>query len=151
MPRVRAFFAFFALFVALWAGSAAASTPDEAKALGDKAATLLAKEGSQAFAAFRDPKGEFIKGDLYITVIDRKGVIQSHPNAKLIGVNMWEATDTDGVKFTQEAWKAVEHVDAAWQTPYKFTNPVTRKLETKKAWVHKVGDYVVICGVYVKS
>jgi hypothetical protein len=34
---------------------------------------------------------------------------------------------------------------------YKFTNPATRKIEPKKTWVHKVGDFVVISGAYVKE
>ena len=127
-----------------------AATPDEAKAMADKAAALVAAEGEKAFPKFEDPNGEFHQGELYVVVLDRKGVVRSTLNQKLIGVNMWEATDPDGVKFTQLSWKATESSETAWVS-YKFTNPVTKKIEPKKAWVHRVGDFVVQSGVYVKE
>jgi signal transduction histidine kinase len=127
-----------------------AATPDEAKAMAEKAAALVAADGEKAFPAFADPDGEFHKGELYVVVIDRKGVVRATLNQKLIGVNMWESTDPDGVKFTQLSWSATEASGTAWVS-YKFTNPVSKKIEPKKAWVHRVGDYVVQTGVYVKE
>jgi signal transduction histidine kinase len=127
-----------------------AATPDEAKAMAEKAAALVAAEGDKAFPKFQDPNGEFHQGELYVVVIDRKGVVRSTLNQKLIGVNMWEATDPDGVKFTQLSWSATEKTPTAWIS-YKFTNPVSKKIEPKKTWVHRVGDYVVQSGVYIKE
>jgi hypothetical protein len=127
-----------------------AATPEEAQAMADKAAALVAAEGEKAFPKFEDPNGEFHQGELYVVVIDRQGVVRSTLNQKLIGVNMWEATDPDGVKFTQQSWKSTEQSPTAWVS-YKFTNPVSKKIEPKKAWVHRVGDYVVQTGVYVKE
>ena len=129
---------------------ALAATPDEAKALAEKAAALVAAEGEKAFPTIADPNGAFHQGELYVTVIDRQGVVRATLNPKLIGVNMWEATDPDGVKFTQLGWKATEQSDTAWVS-YKFSNPETKKIEPKKAWVHRVGDYIVQAGVYVKE
>ncbi len=127
-----------------------AATPDEAKALAGKAAALVAAQGDKAFPAISDPAGEFHKGELYVVVLDRQGVVRAHINSKLVGVNMWEATDPDGVKFTQQSWKSTEQSPTAWVT-YKFTNPETKKIEPKKTWVHRVGDYVVQSGAYVKE
>src|ERR1022692_1815690 len=127
-----------------------AATPDEAKAMAEKAAALVAADGEKAFPAFADADGDFHKGELYVVVIDRKGVVRATLNQKLVGVNMWEATDPDGVKFTQLSWSATEASGTAWVS-YKFTNPVSKKIEPKKAWVHRVGDYVVQTGVYVKE
>ncbi len=129
---------------------ALAATPEEAQAMAEKAATLVAAEGEKSFAAIGQPNGEFHKGELYVVVIDRQGVVRAHINSKLVGVNMWESTDPDGVKFTQQSWKATEKSPTAWIT-YKFTNPETKRIEPKKAWVHRVGDYVVQSGVYVKE
>ena len=125
-----------------------AATADEAKAMAEKAAALVATQGEKAFPAFDDPNGEFHKGELYVVVIDKTGTIRAHINSKLIGVNMWDATDQDGVKFTQLGWKATEQSETAWIN-YKFTNPDTKKIQPKKAWVHRVGDYVVQTGIYV--
>ena len=33
----------------------------------------------------------------------------------------------------------------------KIHQSVSKKIEPKKAWVHRVGDYVVQSGVYVKE
>lgn len=129
--------------------TAQAATPDDAKALAEKAAALVTAEGDKSFPTISDPNGPFHQGELYVTVLDRQGVVRATLNSKLIGVNMWEATDPDGVKFTQLPWTATEKTPTAWIS-YKFTNPETKKIEPKKAWVHRVGDYVVFSGVYVK-
>ncbi len=136
--------AFFALGVA----PATAGTPEEAKVLAIKAAKLVAAEGEAAFPKLGDPAGGYVEGDLFVTVIDRKGVVRASAMSKLVGLNMWEATDPDGIKINQVAWQAVENTDGAWST-YKFTNPATKKIEPKKSWVQKVGDYIVVCGAYV--
>jgi cytochrome c len=139
----------FALLLAgTLAPARAAHTPDEAKALAEKAAAMLAADGEAAFPKFSDPKGEFVQDDLYVTVFDRQGVVRATPNPVMIGVNMWEATDPDGVKFTQEIVKLTEATGSGWES-YKFTNPVSKKIEPKKAWVRRVGDFYVLCGVYV--
>ncbi len=142
-----------ALMFVLAAGFAqanAAGTPEQAQALAEKAAALVKAEGDKAFAKLSDPNGGYVQGDLYVTVIDRQGVVHANINQKVIGVNMWEAKDPDGVMFTQELWKVVASSDTGW-TRYKYVNPSTKKIEPKKAWVHKIGDYVVLCGAYVQD
>jgi cytochrome c len=127
---------------------ARASTPDQAKALAEKAAVLVASEGEKAFAIFDDPKGEFVQGDLYVVVEDHQAVVRAHINPTLVGMNMWDATDPDGVKFGQDAVKIGDATGTGWLS-YKMKNPVSKKIESKKVWVHKVGDYVILCGAYV--
>lgn len=147
----RTFLAALALIIASALMPAlAAGTVDEAKALADKAAGLVAADGEKAFATLSDPNGGYIQGDLYVTVIDRQGVVRANMNQKLIGVNMWDAKDPDGVPFTQNIFKALETSETAWVN-YKFTNPTSKKIEPKRAWVRKVGEYVVLCGAYVKD
>jgi len=128
----------------------AAGTPDEAKALAEKAAALVAAEGEKAFPKFNDPNGGFVQGDLYVVVLDSKGVVHANMNPKMIGVSMWDVKDPDGVPFTQNILKLAASSETGWAS-FKFTNPVSKKIEPKKAWVHKVGDYVVLCGAYVKE
>jgi len=139
--------------VMLFAGAALApvraATPDQAKALGNKAAALIASEGAKAFATINDPHGPFVKGELYVVVLDRKGVVRANGMNKLIGMNMWNAKDPDGVLFTQKIVKLGTTAGTGW-VDYKFTDPATNKIEPKKTWVHGVGKYVVLCGVYVK-
>ena len=127
---------------------ARAATPEQAQALAEKAATLVASQGEKAFATLTDPNGGYIDGDLYVTVVDHQGVVRATINPKLIGVNMWEATDPDGVKFTQLPVHIGDATGTGWFS-YKFTNPVTKKIQEKKAWVHKVGDFYVFSGAYI--
>jgi cytochrome c len=138
--------AFASLLVGAIAPARAGSAP-EAKALGEKAVALIAAEGEKAFPLLSDPKGEYIKGDMYVVVLDHQGVVRANVNPKLIGVNMWEATDPDGVKFSQEAIKLGDTTGSGWQK-YRFTNPVSKKIEPKQAWVQKAGEFVTMCGFY---
>ena len=125
-----------------------AGSAEEAKALGEKAVALIAAEGEKAFPLLSDPKGEYVKGDMYVTVLDPQGVVRANINPKLVGMNMWESTDPDGVKFTQEAIKIGQTAGSGWQK-YRFTNPVSKKIEPKQTWVQKAGDFVTLCGFYV--
>lgn len=127
---------------------ALAGSADEAKALGEKAVALIAAEGEKAFPLLSDPKGEYVKGDMYVTVLDHQGVVRANINPKLVGMNMWESADPDGVKFTQEAINIGKTAGSGWQN-YRFTNPVSKKIEPKKTWVQKAGEFVTLCGYYV--
>jgi hypothetical protein len=55
------------------------------------------------------------------------------------------------VFFVQNMWKAADSSDSGAWINIKFTNSATKKIEPKKIWVRKVGDYVVSCGVYVSE
>ncbi|WP_319379284.1 cache domain-containing protein [uncultured Methanocorpusculum sp.] len=61
------------------------------------------KEGEEkALAAFNDPKGEFIDGEMYIFAADMNGTILSHPyQPALVGKDSWSAEDSTGVKYVQ--------------------------------------------------
>ena len=141
---------FVAGFAFLLVGAMApvrAGSADEAKALGEKAVALIAAQGEKAFPLLSDPKGEFVKGDMYVTVLDHQGIVRANINPKLVGMNMWESTDPDGVKFTQEAIKIGQTAGSGWQK-YRFTNPVSKKIEPKQTWVQKAGEFVTLCGFY---
>jgi len=128
-------FAGFALLLVGAMTPARAGTAAEAKALAEKAAVLIVAEGEKAFPLLSDPKGEFVKGDMYVTVLDRQGVVRANINP-------------DGDKFTQDAVKIGQTTGSGWQN-YRFTNPVSKKIEPKQTWVQKAGDFVAISGFYV--
>jgi cytochrome c len=123
---------------------------DEAVAMVEKALALLAKDGPKAMAAFNDKNGGFVDRDLYIVVFDAKGAILAHgANNALIGVNLMEAKDPDGVPFIQEIMKSSrEHPDGGWVT-FKFTNPVTKKIGLKTSYTRAYGEGAINCGVYL--
>jgi cytochrome c len=138
----------FAFLIVGAMAPARAGSADEAKALGEKAVALIAAQGEKAFPLLSDPKGEYVKDDMYVTVLDRQGVVLANINPKLVGMNMWDATDPDGVKFSQAAIKIGDTTGSGWQN-YRFTNPVTKKISPKHTWVQKAGEFYTLCGFYV--
>ncbi|MDI9570493.1 MAG: cache domain-containing protein [Pseudomonadota bacterium] len=126
-------------------------TAKEAVALVEKAMAYYKANGrTKAFAAFDDPKGAFVKNELYIFAIDWKGVILSHgANKKIINKPTWELRDSEGKFFMQDMVKVAQTKGKGW-VDYKWTNPVTMKIEQKSSYVQRVpGEELLLgCGIY---
>lgn len=139
------------IILGLVAGNLYASTEAEAKALVEKAAVFYKEKGKdKAFAEFSNPKGQFSKGDLYIFVVDMKGMTLAHGgNPKLVGKDMSELKDADGKFFMKEIIKTAKEKGSGW-VDYKWANPTTKKVDPKTTYVKKVDDYAFGCGVYKK-
>ncbi len=136
----------------LWAGLACAAekgTAKEAVAMVDKAVAYLNANGKdKAFAAFNDPKGQFVKGDLYIYVLDLKAVCLAHGAAvKHVGKSFINIPDTDGKMFFKEIVEKAKTKGSGW-VDYKWSNPTTKKVEAKSTYLKKVKDYIIACGIY---
>ena len=111
-------------------------------------AFVKANGKEKALAEFSNPKGQFVKGELYMYVADQKGTVIAHgTNARLIGKNMYDLKDASGKPFIQEILKAPK--SGGW-VEYQWTNPVSRKIEHKITYVESAGDMVLICGIYNK-
>lgn len=134
------------------AAAADRGTADEAKALVQKAAALVKDQGDKAFEAIDQRPGPLVDRDLYITVIDRQGIMRASGfNKNLIGTNTWDAQDPDGKKFVQEFWKVVENDPHEGWITYKFVDPMSKKIAQKRTYLVQVGDYVLTCGSYLGS
>ena len=75
------------------------ATPREAQALFEHAVKYMDANGPErAFAAFNDRKGEFVRKDLYVFVIDDKGVYHASGAAPeaLVGLTVLNTTDAAG-------------------------------------------------------
>ncbi len=126
-------------------------TRDEAVAMVKKAAAYLQANGKEkAFAAFSDPKGEFVDRDLYVTVYDLNGTCLAHGlSPKLVGKNMIDMKDVDGKPFVKERNDKAKTESAFW-IQYKYVNPISHGIEPKAMYTEKVGDVLICCGVYEK-
>jgi len=124
-------------------------TPDEAKAMVEKAAKLLAAEGKdKAFPVFDDSAGVFVDRDLYVFVLDSQGTTVAHGvNKALIGKSLLNIKDADGKAFIKEILDLANSKGEGW-VDYKWPNPTTKKVEAKSSYVKKVGDVIVGVGVY---
>ena len=115
-----------------------AASPDDAKALAQKALAFYKANGKdKAIAAFQDPKGEFVKGDMYVVIQGFDGIVVANGgNPKLRGLNHFDLKDPSGKFFVQEMIQVAKK-GGGWFT-YQWVNPVTKKVGTKKAWIQKI-------------
>jgi hypothetical protein len=136
------------LVLANWALSR--STPDQAEALVQEAAAFYQANGKDAtLKELNNPKGQFVRGDLYVFAYSLKdGSNIAHPfNPKLIGKNFLEVPDPDGKLFRKEIWNQAKTQGAGW-VDYKYLDPATKQVENKTTYSEKVGDIILSCGVY---
>lgn len=138
------------LFVVVSFGSAfASSSTNEAKELVEKAVAYVKANGKEkALKEFNAPKGQFVKGELYIFAYDMNGVIIANPvNPKLVGINALELPDVDGKLFRKEGIALAKKNGSGW-VDYKYKNAQSGKVELKTSFLVKEGDMVVGCGCY---
>lgn len=143
-------FVMVGLFTVVSFGSAfAVSNSAEAKEMVEKAAAYYQANGKdKALKEYNNPKGQFVKGELYVFAYDMSGTVIAHPvNAKLVGVNTLETPDVDGKLWRKEGMEMVKKSGAGW-VDYKFKNPQSGKVEQKTTYLKKVGDIVLGCGAY---
>jgi cytochrome c len=139
--------------VAVFSASASAAergTADEAMAMTKKAVALYKAQGAEkAFAEFNRPDGPFRDRDLYIFVYDKSGtVLAIGSNPKLIGKNLIEMKDVDGVPIIKRFVElAFGGAGKGW-VDYKWPNPVSKVVEPKSSYIERVGDVIVGCGIY---
>jgi signal transduction histidine kinase len=134
------------------AAAQTAATPDQAKAFVEKAATFFKSEGrDKALAAFSDPKGAWVNGDLYLVVMDAKDgkltMLAHGVNKALIGKPQIDVKDAEGKAFNQDTAAAMAKGNDVWIS-YMWPNPATKKIASKKAYFLKVGDVLIGAGVY---
>ncbi len=150
MKKLFAALLIVTLVVSFAYAQAARGTAAEAKALLDKAVAYYKANGeAKAFAAFNDPKGQFVNKDLYIFALDMTGKVIAHgANAGLIGKDMSKTPDADGKLFMNEMVN-VAKTKGKGTVDYKWENKVTKKVEPKSSYVEKVAANVALgCGYY---
>lgn len=122
------------------------ATPDEAKAMSEKAAEAVNSMGSdKAFAAFADPEGGFMEKDLYVFCMDNKGVMRSHAKKpQLVGKNLMEFNKHGDFLFKDMV--AVSSKGGNDWVDYKWPYPGTEEVREKTSYIvtNKEGFF---CGV----
>ncbi|SEH08449.1 cache domain-containing protein [Candidatus Venteria ishoeyi] len=132
---------------ATWAATADMATPDEAKALSEKAAAAVNDTGKEkAFAAFADNKAGFLEKDLYVFCMDMQGVMLSHAKKpQLVGKNLLEFNKYGDFLFKNMIKTAKSEATAGW-VDYKWPYPGSEEIRDKTSYVvtNKEGFF---CGV----
>jgi cytochrome c len=140
------------LTLALALGSAHAAKDagtEDAIAMVKKGVTFIKASGKdKGYAEISNKQGQFIDRDLYLVVYGLDGTVRAHgANEKMIGKNLIELKDIDGKPFVKERVELAQAKGTFWQD-YKFTNPVTKKIEPKSMYCEKLEDAVVCGGIY---
>jgi cytochrome c len=141
-----------AVFFVMCAGVAVYGAPlDDAKAMVDKAEAYMKANGKdKAIAEFNNPKGQFVKGDLYIIVQDYDGVMLANGgNPKLVGQNHFGLKDSNGKAFVKDMIE-VSKTKGSGTVEYNWTNPVTKKIQPKVTYIKKseFGNFYLGCGFF---
>ncbi|NHZ98234.1 cache domain-containing protein [Massilia sp. CCM 8734] len=145
----------FALFAITLAGAASAQdapkrgTADEAVAMVKKASAYLNENGrDKAIAAFNDPKGEFIKGDLYVFMFTFDGTALAHgQNAKMVGKNLIDLKAGEVFPIREFIKIGKSPAGTGW-FGYKWPNSITKAMEEKNTYIERNGDVLIGVGTY---
>jgi signal transduction histidine kinase len=139
-----------------WAAAAAAdsspATAKEAEAMVKKGVAFIKANGKEkGYAAITDRDNkDFHDRDLYLAVHRMDGTCIAHgTNVKMVGKNFIEIKDIDGKEYIKERVEFAQSKPSFW-TDYKFTNPVSRKIEPKTAYCERLDDTIVCGGIYKK-
>jgi len=124
-------------------------TAAEAEKMVKKAIAFYKAKGKDAaFAEINNTKGQFTDRDLYVFVYDLSGKCVAHgQNLKMIGKELIDMKDADGKAFVKERVEIAKTKGSGWQE-YKFTDPLTKKIEDKRAYIERHGDLIFGCGIY---
>jgi signal transduction histidine kinase len=125
------------------------ATKDEAVSMVNKAVAFIKAEGiEKAYAEIDNRQGQFVDRDLYIVVYGMDGKVLAHgANAKLIGRDMIDAQDVDGVYYVKDRVTLAAKNANFWQD-YKFVNPTTKKIQPKQMYCEKLDATIVCGGIY---
>jgi signal transduction histidine kinase len=145
----RVVIAMMAWFTCFSAQAADIGTADEAVAMTKKAvAYIKTTTPDKAYADFTAKDPRFVDRDLYVIVYDMTGKCLAHgANPKLVGKNLIGMEDTDGKAYVKERVDLAQSKASFWQD-YKFTDPVTRKIEPKSTYCERLADTIVCVGIY---
>ena len=139
----------FVLAAPLAAHAADNATKEEAVAMVKKGVAFIRSQGKdKGYAEITSKGGQFTDRDLYLVVYGHDGVVRAHgANEKMVGKNLIDLKDVDGKPFVKERVELSQSKGTFWQD-YKFTNPVTKKIEPKQMYCEKLDDTAVCGGIY---
>lgn len=134
------------LLVSVAAGAGDKGTPEEAKALLDKAVAAVQADEAKALAAFSDPKGGFVDRDLYVFCFTADGKITAHgANPAMIGTDAKLNKDPDGKPVGEQM---VALAGKGGTLEYKWMSPTTKQVAPKVTFVKPAGKQNCGVGAY---
>jgi methyl-accepting chemotaxis protein len=97
---------------------------------------------------FDDSNGEFVFGEYYISAFDVNGVrVANGSDPASRGENIRDIRDADGKQHVHAIIEKAKARGKGWED-YKWTNPVTKRIEPKSVYFELVDDVIITCGIY---
>ena len=119
-------------------------TPEEARALLERAVALVEEEGEEkALAAFNDANGAYVDRDLYVFCMGPCYKITAHVDVGMRGLDVATLKDPDGKQFGREMIEIA--LRGGGSIEYRWVNPVSKEVETKISFLKPAGR--LFCGV----
>ena len=115
----------------------------------DQAVNLVAEIGPRdAFRQFMLPDGGYLRGDLYIFVLNPAGTILANgANPNSVGNNALLAEDRHGHFFVKSMLRRAFSAGDGWTT-YEWISPCTGEMATKSSYCRRADQFVVCMGLY---
>lgn len=115
----------------------------------ERAVAYYRKSGKQALAAF-SRAGEFLDGELYVYVIDSKGLMLASggPSVTLVGRNILDLKDSEGKNFIREMVD-LSRTKGGGSVDYRWLNREHGAVERKVVFFKQVDDAIVVVGQYI--
>lgn len=127
---------------------------DRARAMGLVKAGVqhMRKVGKRkACADFMDPQGGFVRGEDYLFVVDMNCIrLAFPPDPSTVGQDDSGLTDADGNQFSSQNVEIARASGSGWND-FRVPHPLTGQVEPKSAYLERVDDVVIGCGIYWRS
>jgi signal transduction histidine kinase len=120
-------------------------SPEEAKAMLEKAVAAMQADEASALAAFNEGAEGFKDRDLYVFCGGPDGNFTAHPT--LVGKSLKDLKDKAGKALGEEIYAAAKEGEIA-EVDYMWPRPGEQEPTAKVTYVTKVGDQVCAVGYY---
>ena len=102
----------------------------------------------QACKDFMNPAGGFIRGEDYLFVLDLNCKrLAFPPDPSTVGQDDSNLRDADGHQFSRQSVEMARAYGSGWND-YRMPHPTSGKIEPKSAYVERVDEVVIGCGIY---
>ena len=124
-------------------------TSEDVVSMVDSAVELVSDKGPEsAFRQFMVPEGGYLKGDLYVFVLDLTGTILAHGNSpRAVGSNAIQSRDRNGNYFVRSILLQASARGYGW-VDYEWFSPCTGELASKLVYFKRTGQFVICVGLY---
>jgi cytochrome c len=151
MKRIVALLVVLSL-LAPQAGVLAGGQDAKCQALIENCLALFKEKGREAaLAAINNPRGPYVRADLYVFALSLENVMLAHPHDKsLRGINLTKVRDSNGHRFFEQFGEIATSTGSGW-VEYTWNKPGDGAPSKKRSYIKRVPneDVYIGCGYYL--